>query len=304
MLSRRAFLSEMAATGATLLGAESIRAEESGVPSVYINETLERIASTLKSKNLVADADLHLVDAPTKALVQWRWVHYRPGIPSPWLPFAERTNRQLFHAMDTTCSIPGAQLDLLLHECLLRGRAQEQIDYAMQVQRSLIQTQFIKPHPFTGMDMLPPDSVVEKELNVFANLDRPVSQFVKVKGQEQRVRISPLTRLGAGHVLSATRGVWLGEAECPILDARAEAAERSKKPEEIEKWVFVERNKHMVKVVASSRRSINHLIAGYMHDLRGDVETFNTLESDNQMSHLVLSVQGVLDAEVVYPLIY
>jgi len=300
MLSRRAFFSEAAAIGATLLGAGSLRAEQPDVPAVFINDTLERIASVLKKEKLVADADLYLVDAPTKGIVQWRWAHYRPDVPRWCVPYVERTNRQLFHAMDRTRTIPGAQLDSLLHEGLIHGRGHLQFDKCMATQRELIRTLFTRPHPFVVRDIPPSPETVEKELYVFENLDRPVFQNVYVNGARQGISMSPLTRLGAGHVLSVTRDVWLEETECPVLDAKAEQAERSGSEEEHRKWVMEARDAHFTEVIAACRRAIAHFLVGFGHDLTDDIENHNTLQNDNQMSHLVLTMQGVLDAEKMH----
>ncbi len=290
MLSRRAFLSETAA-GAALLSAGVLPAAQPSVADVHINETLERIVSVLEKNNLIAEANMQLVDAPSKGVVQWDWTHFRTHLDWVWIPYIRKTNQQLFHAMDNTRSIPGAQFSELLHEGLVRGRGELHIAGCTELYNDLR----TKKRTDEFLQLFTSQQKVETRPNTFDTFDLPVSQTVYNGHEPRRMFLSPLTRLGAGFAHHILNGLRLQETECPILDAEAEKAELGNDPIAYQKWVIDERNKYFVQVIAACRRSVAHFLRGLAHDLTGDLQTHNELHNDAQISSVTLTVQGAME---------
>lgn len=296
-MHRRLFL---AGTGAALAGlaleGPTVLAKEPKPKLPKINDTLESIAALLKGKGLVESVEFHGAKKPKKGVVQWRWTHYRPAIALEWLPYVERTNRELFAAMDAVRTMPDSGLDSIMHEGLIENRESQMIDHYREEQRIIVRTALTVPNPFGFQDITPSERAVDEGLKVFKNLDRPVNQFVCYEGQWYQERISALSRFGAGYIQSQVHGVALRPAEDATLDANAAKAEKSGDAAEFQRCVHAERDKHFIALVAAAKERIVHLLVGYAHVLTDDIGEHNSVSKDD-ISHLVVTVPGVVASE-------
>lgn len=287
---RRTFLAGLAGTAA--LGAMDSFGTESEEQSVDVNATLEKIAALLREKKLVESAEFHKATDAKKAIVQWRWAHYQPAIDIELLPHVERVNRELYAAMDAARGVPDSGLKELMHEGLIKGREGELVDVYRKQRREIVRNLFTVTNPFGGSDTFPTEQEVTRQLNIFENLDTPVNQLVYYNGQPYTEKISALSHFGAGFIHSELNGVILVPAEDSTIYDNAHKAQFAGDPVAYERWIHAERDKHFVKVAAEAKSAIMHLLVGWGHVLTDDIEQYN-LSSENDISHLVLTVPGV-----------
>lgn len=291
MLTRREWLATTVALSATAAFADDA-AERVGED---INATLRRIADVLDQCPVVARVDRHLEERPSGGLVQWRWAHFLHDLSDEQLRQTDRVNRELLVGMRAVKEVQGSGLDELLQEGLVDGK-DEYVAWLAKWHRELIQRQLTVTPAFSlGKDIPPKDEAVERALNDMKHLKRMTHQMQYPNtGSPRSVRLSPIGKIGAGYVMSLQHGVKLVPAEDPEIDTKAAAVE-AKDPHrstpEWKKWVMTERNTHVVKLVRESRRPINHLLMGYDHDLRSDVQ--QSAVDGKPLSHLVVTVSGL-----------
>lgn len=294
MLSRRAFLA--GSLGFMAGAASAIHAGETTAAQGNINDTLLQIAEVLRAKPIDATVDVHLHDAPTHALVQWRWMHFQRNLSGDLFWLLEKVNRELLRAMRAVRTLPDAQLDDVVLEGLVEGRVHEHLAQMVAVHRELVATQLQRVFNARRVGRAPDESDVEAALSDERRTQMPVLTSFH-SGTEQRYeRVSPRARLGAAYVLSAYEPVTLSPAEHPTIDAHAEAAEHSGDAEECKRWVFVEREHYIVEMLRRRRR-INHLLMGYNHTFTDDIAECNETQPE-KFSHIVVSVQGIASAEI------
>lgn len=291
MHTRRSFLQSVvgAAALASLprLGAAQEQTED-------INCTLQRVSCLLHDQQLVVRTVFRPVPRPTKGLVQYRWAHYYPyAEEDEMMQPIQEANMQLVKVMRRVHAMPDAGFDALMHEGLVKGREQEMIECNQETHRELMRSMFAKQLPIEIIRIIPPsDDSVQKEMANEENLERETSYVEKLDDDYSiRMRVSPLARLGAGYVLWRD-GVPLDAAEDPAIDDKAFLAFHGDDEAEFKKWVFEERDKNFVDFIDQSPRRITHLLLGANHDLTDDLAN-----SEEQISHLIVTVQGVLDAE-------
>ena len=296
-MDRRSFLAGTGALAAGLaLGEAPSLAKEPEMPSV--NGTLEAIAALLKEKKLVESAEFLPAEDAAKGIVQWRWAHFRPEIRSEYVPHMQRVNRELFHAMSAVRALPGAGLEELMHEGIIEGRTDDVVRRYRETHREIIRYQLATRAQLRIPYKDPTEEDVDREANVFANIDRPVIHTLQDARGTVVQELSVLTRLGAGYALVPMHGVALRASEDPAIDAKAAEHEFEGDTPEFRRWVHVERDKHFVKLAAASPRPIEHLLVGYSHVLTDDVAAHNA-SSKNAFSHLVVTVPGIPAVEAL-----
>lgn len=259
-----------------------------------INCTLQRIACILHRENLVQKTEFRPVRCPTKGVIQYRWSHYYPFADQHnMLDSIEATNQQLLAVMQRIRSIPGAGLDALMHEGLIKGREQEMIEWSQEIHRELIRNMFERPIPFSFRGAAPSEKTVSREMANEKNLERKTT-YVEMLDDVNSIsmRISPLARLGAGYFMWR-EGVSLEAAEDPYIDEKSYNAFYGDSKEEFQKWVIDAREEQFAKFIRESHRPITHFLIGAMHDLTNDLNT----TTKERISHLNITVQGVLDSE-------
>lgn len=297
MPTRREFLGSAAALAVGLAGPAFGQEKEEKKPEgiIDINKSLQEIAKELLAEDIGATVDTYNVENPTGGVIQWRWNHFRPEMLDIAYPDVELINRELFEAMKKIRDLPNSGLDSLFIEGFADGAVRTKIREYRQIHRQLITNQLTTFIPFGGSDIRPTRDVVDRELWKPENMGKTTNQLVYPNyGGRRTVKVSPLARFGAGYILSELHDVTVLPTEDMALDARAEQAEMSGNPKEIEKWVMQERDKQFLKLMLESKRRLMHLLVGYNHNLTDDIAAVNA-KNDERLSHIVISMKSLPD---------
>ena len=297
MPTRREFLGSAAALAVGLAGPAFGQEKEEKKPEAItdINKSLHDIAKELLAEDIGATVDVHNVENPTGGVIQWRWNHFRAEMPDAAYPDVELNNRELFDAMKKVRGMPNGGLDGLFMEGFAEKAVRSKIREYRDIHRQLITNQLTTFVPYGVSDIRPTRDVVDRELWKPENMGKTTNQLVYPNyGGRRTVKVSPLARFGAGYILSELHDVTVLPTEDMALDARAEQAEMSGNPKEIEKWVMQERDKQFLKLMLESKRRLMHLLVGYNHNLTDDIAAVNA-KNDERLSHIVISMKSLPD---------
>jgi hypothetical protein len=257
-----------------------------------VNETLRKIAETIRGYSEIENVTLHEVEGAASGLVHWHWSHFYWEIEDEQVPFIEHVNEQLLSAMRKIMKVPEAAFSPLLQEGVVKGRHDEIITGMCALSRKFIVQQFQERSPSHKRSLHPHD--IRRITQVMKDptaVSWPLPYTIKTmdaegKEESHTIHISALARVGAGYILNQTDSLALLPCEDADIDAEVEKAKRNRftDPETYDRLVFQKRNPHFVKVAGEDKRPIKHMLLGRGHNLLPDIEQWNAQNPRRRIS--------------------
>jgi hypothetical protein len=282
---RRSFLKGL---GAAALAEAALPSRKARGEDKDINTILQEIRQELCVSPHVGTVSTHLVDHPDVGLVQWEWVHFDEWTEQKEIPLLEEVNKEIFLSMQAVRQMPDAGLDQLMHESFVKGGVQQTILEYVRIHRSLVAEQFKTRILFGPRNLPASKETVDREMKVEKNIHVPVRQIIIPHYRSAYyLTLSPLARLGPGYMLSRYNNMQLRASEDPAIFEEMLKAMYTEDREDDQKWIFDERNKYFASLARSYRGRIGHVLLGYEHDLRKDIEEGHC-NGDKHVSHLVV----------------
>ncbi len=291
MSSSPSFLSGLVIAAYSLVSA--VAGEEPALQKAppRVNIVLKSIADEvkIKAKDVIADATPYLVDDAEIGLVHWRWGHFIHEIDPRVLPQLERVNAEIFSAMLVVRDMEGGELQSLMHEEVETGDEAAHLKDLQKLHESLVRMQRVMAFYETD----PPPEKVAALMKDPKSLHEPVLQLVHPFNQPVgQMTLSPVARLGPGYALTTQRDVVIQAAEDPFISTQKRFAIQSGNERDVAKWVIAQREGWIMQSLRRSRKKVVHLLFGYEHNLKDNIET-NNRRYPQKISLLEITVKSL-----------